>query len=436
MQCIDRLLKFFCTDIVRVFSLNAVATLVRMIAGFVSVKVVATIIGPAGIALLGQLNNFSTVLLGIANGGIQNGVTKYIAESREEVSKVKSLLSNALNITLFFSFCVALVLILFNKKISNLILFSPDYDYVFIIFGFTIILYTLNILLISILNGFKEFKRYVYINISSTIIGLLFSVILVLCFGLPGALINAVTYQSVVFFVTLCMCRKCPWLTKANFVGRYDKNVVKKYLSYSLMALTTLAVVPVSQMLLRWYVISEISIVEAGWWESMNRISNMYLTVITTSFSVYYLPRLSEIQDKRELRCEIFKCYKVILPMLICATMIIYALRNYIILLLFTPEFSPMSDLFIWQLLGDLFKIASWLLAFLMLAKAKTIAFISSEIISSLLFVGLGFLFMRWNGTVGITQAYMVNYILYLVAMIIIFRDILFAKKDEEPQNN
>ena len=423
-------------DIIRVFSLNAIATLVRMLAGIVSVKVVAVIIGPAGIALLGQLNNFSAIILGGANGGIHNGVTKYIAESRDEVSKVKDLLSNALKITLFFSSCVALVLILFNKKISNLILLSPNYDYVFIIFGFTLILYTLNILLISILNGFKEFKRYVFINISSTIIGLLFSVILVLYFGLPGALINAVTYQSVVFFVTLWLCRRCSWLSWGNFCGSYNKEVVRKYFGYSLMTLTTLAVVPMSQMLLRGYVISEISITEAGWWEAMNRISNMYLTVITTSFSVYYLPRLSEIQDKYELKREIFGCYKIIMPMLLCATIAIYALRHVIIWGLFTPDFSPMENMFLWQLLGDLFKIASWLLAFLMLAKAKTIAFISSEIISSLLFVGLGFLFMRWNGTVGITQAYMVNYILYLVAMIIIFRDILFAQRNETAQIN
>lgn len=71
---------------------------------------------------------------------------------------------------------------------------------------------------------------------------------------------------------------------------------------YTLMALTTAATVPVSQMLLRGYVISEISPVEAGWWEGMNRISHMYLMVITSSFSVYYLPRLSELKDSVEIK--------------------------------------------------------------------------------------------------------------------------------------
>ena len=52
---LTRIKKIIATDLVKVTSLNAVATLVRMLTGFISVKVVAVLIGPAGVALLGQL---------------------------------------------------------------------------------------------------------------------------------------------------------------------------------------------------------------------------------------------------------------------------------------------------------------------------------------------------------------------------------------------
>ena len=179
-------------------------------------------------------------------------------------------------------------------------------------------------------------------------------------------------------------------------------------------------------MLLRGYVISQISATEAGWWEAMNRISNMYLMVITTSFTVYYLPRLSEITDKRELRSEIFRSYKVIIPCLLGGFALIYLLRFVVIHLLFTPDFLPMENLFAWQLAGDFFKITSWLLAFLMVAKAMTRWFVTTEVVFSLLFVGLGLLFMQMNGVVGITQAYFVNYVVYLAFMVYLFRNLLF----------
>lgn len=412
-------------DIVKVFSFNAISTLVRMLTGLISVKVVASIIGPCGIALLGQLNNFSTILLGVANGGINSGITKYVAEYKEDESAIKKILSNALQITLFFTFIVSLGLIILHNQLSRLVMLSDEYGYVFLIFGFTIFLYTLNTLLISILNGYKEFKRYVIVNISGTIVGLLFTICFVFSMGLKGALISAVSYQSVVFFVTFWICRKAPWLSVIYYRERLDRKILRRFLNYSAMTLVSLSVVPVSQMLLRGYVISEISMTEAGWWEAMNRISNVYLMVITTSFSIYYLPRLSEIKEISELRYEIFKCYKVIIPILLSGLTLVYLLRHFVVMILFSPDFYPMEILFIWQLLGDFFKISSWLLAFLMVAKSMTKTFIATEVVFSGLFVVLGYLFMNLNGVVGITQAYFVNYVIYTVCMVVIFRKII-----------
>lgn len=413
-------------DLVKVFSFTALSTLVRMLTGLVSVKVVASIIGPAGVALVGQLNNFATIALSLSTGGINNGITKYIAEYKDDEEKVKDCLSTALRITMICSLVMAVFLVLFHAYLSRYIMLSPDYGYVFVIFGFTILFYALNMGLASIINGFKEFKRYVKINIAGSLFGLVFTLSLVFTWQLKGALISAVTFQSIMFFISLWMVRKLPWLRWSYFRNKLNPDLAKRYLRYSLMTFTTAATLPISQMLLRGYVISQISATEAGWWEAMNRISNMYLMVITTSFTVYYLPRLSEITDKRELRSEIFRSYKVIIPCLLGGFALIYLLRFVVIHLLFTPDFLPMENLFAWQLAGDFFKITSWLLAFLMVAKAMTRWFVTTEVVFSLLFVGLGFLFMQMNGVVGITQAYFVNYVVYLAFMVYLFRNLLF----------
>ena len=410
----------------KVFTLTSMSTLVKMLTGLVSVKIIAAIIGPTGVALLGQLHNFTTIVMSLSCGGINNGITKYIAECRDNPDEVRSLLSTGLRIIVGCSLVVGILLILLHSFLSNYVMLSPDYGYVFIILGFTILLYALNMMLTSIINGYKEFKKYVKINIANSIVGLIFSLFFVLTLGLDGALISAVTYQSVMFFVTLWMIRKLPWLRWDYFKKRIELRVSKKYFHYTLMALTSTATVPVSQMLLRGYVISQISSVEAGWWEAMNRISNMYLMIITTSFSVYYLPRLSELKEILALRREIFKTYKVIVPILIISFSIIYLLRFVIVRVLFTSEFLPMENLFLWQLIGDFFKICSWLLAFLMVAKSMVKAFVTTEIFFALTFVGMGFLFMQWNGVIGITQAYFCNYVIYMICMIIMFRKILF----------
>ena len=318
--------RYIKTDIVKVFTLNAVSTLVHMCTGLISIKVVANIIGPSGIAILGQLNNLNVMLQGLAAGGIRSGVTKFIAENKEDKEKVRKYIGNAFRVSLMFTFIISLICILGNDILSEKVMLSPDYGYVFIVLGFTIFLFTLNSLLISILNGFKEFRKYVIVNISSSIVSLIFSVTLCLLWGLKGAMINAVTFQSVVLVVTIFQCRKCHWFSRFYFFVPRDNAIIKQYAQYTLMTLTSLCIVPVVQMFLRGYVISEISAIEAGWWEGMNRISSVYLSVITTSLSVYILPRLSEIVDKWELKQEIIKCYKFIMPLLLVCILCMYNL--------------------------------------------------------------------------------------------------------------
>lgn len=422
----NQLLRLGKEDIIKVFSFTAISTLVRMLTGLISVKIVSTIIGPAGIALLGQLNNFTSIVMTGACGGINSGVTKYVAEHKENPSMTQRLISTAFRINICCSFLIGIIILFFHTYFSTLILNTPNYGYIFILFGSTLFLYALNMLLASILNGFKEFKRFVKVNISGSILGLLFTLSLVFSLGLKGAMISAVTFQSVMFFVSIYMVRKLPWLTKSYFKQKFDCEIAKRYFKYTLMTFVSAATIPVSQLILRSYVISEISPIQAGWWEAMNRLSNVYLMVVTSSFGVYYLPRLSELSTRKELRSEIFKAYKLILPILLVGLLLIYLFRIFIIRTLFSDDFLPMNQLFAWQLIGDFLKIFSWLLSYLMLAKSMTKTYIVTEIVFASLFVLLGFIFIHISGIVGLTQAYTLLQFLYCITMLSIFRKIVF----------
>ena len=234
--------KFFKADIVKVFSLTSISTLIKMLTGLVSVKVVAVIIGPAGIALLGQLNNFSTIVLNLSSVGINNGVTKYISEFKEDESQINKLISTAFKITIWGALFCGIVMIVIHDYLSVTILHSKEFGYVFVIFGLSILFYAVNNLLVSILNGYKEFKRYVKINIFASLFGLVFTLLLVLFLKLDGALIGAVTFQSVMLIVTFFMIRKLPWMSKENFLRKIDSATVKKYIQYSLMTIVSVAI--------------------------------------------------------------------------------------------------------------------------------------------------------------------------------------------------
>jgi PST family polysaccharide transporter len=194
------------------------------------------------------------------------------------------------------------------------------------------------------------------------------------------------------------------------------------------MAIITAIAVPVSQILLRNLLIAEVSIEGAGYWQGMMKVSDGYLLLIVTSLSTYYLPKLASLKTDKDLQKEIFSGYKIILPSVLFGCIVIYYMRFFIIKLLYTPSFTPMESLFFWQLVGDFFKMAAWILSYLMLAKAMIKIFIITEIVFTILYVGLGYIFVHYFNLQGITMAFALNYIIYFLTMLFLFRRLIFKK--------
>lgn len=397
--------------------LSFIATAIKMLSMLAINKAVAVFIGPTGLALIGQFQNFTQLGMTVAQGGINAGVTKYTAEYGRESDQLRVLFSTAFKISFLCSIAFGFTSILFSKLFSDYFLDTVEYSYVFVIFGISLPLFVLNQLLLSIVNGLKEVKVFIGANISQSVYGLIFTSILVIFFGLDGALIAMVTNQSVILLVVLWMLRKHAVIRWQLFKSEYSREEGGKLFRYSAMALTTAAMVPVSHLLVRNYIGDTLGWEQAGYWQAIWYISTIYLMVVTTALSIYYLPRLSEISDIAEIRSELFSGYKIILPVVSLMAVAIYFCKDLIVWLLFTEEFEPIKELFVWQLIGDVIKLAAWLLSYLMLAKAMVRYLVVTEILFSILFVVLSILFVQRYGLIGVTYAFALNYTIYFLVM-------------------
>ncbi len=395
--------------------LSAISTIIKVIAGFVSIKVVAVYVGPSGLALIGQMQNFISMMSSVASAGVNSGVVKYTAEHYEDEQIKQKIWSSALKISLVLIIPMAIGIIFLADFISMQLLNTAEYSSIFMVFAITVIFFVLNGLLTSILNGQKEIKKLTILNIVGSLFGLAVTILLVTQYELYGALIAGIVSQSIVFFITLAFVLKSSWFKLSMFLGSMDKEYRNKLLKYSLMTITYIITSSLSQIYIRHYLGANIGWDEAGYWQAIWRISETYLMLITTTLTIYYLPKLSSIQDKVELRKELLYGYKIIMPIVIVMALGIYIFRDFIISILFSEAFSPMAQLFFYQLIGDVIKIAAWLLGFIMVAKAMTRLSIFSEIFFACSFVGFVVLFVNIYGLIGVTIAFMVNYLIYMI---------------------
>lgn len=409
-------------NLIRTSLLSVISTFFRLLSALVINKAIATFIGPTGLALIGQFQNFTQIALVLAQGGINNGVVKYNAELISENKDITILNSTAIRISLLSSLFIGFLMAIFSNYLSDYIFNSPNYSYVFIVFGITIFFFVINQLLLSILNGLKEIRLFIGVNISQSIYSLIFTSLAILTYGLVGALIAMVTNQSIIFITVVWRLRKHPIISLRLFNANYDKKIANKLFKYSVMALTSILTVPLTNFILRNYIGNVIGWSQAGYWQAIWYISSMYLMVITTALNIYYLPRLSEIKDKKEIKKELLNGYVLIIPFIVLLTLGIFFLKEYIVLILFNKDFYPMLELFKWQLVGDVIKISAWLLSYIMLAKAMTKEFIITEILFSMLFVIVSLIYINVFGLIGVTYGYATNYIIYFIVMFLIFR--------------
>lgn len=394
-------------------ALNGIAVLIKTATMFLLNKLLAVYVGPSGYAAIGQFQNFIQIVTTFAGGAINTAVVKYTAEYHESESKQRLVWKTAGSIVLIFSIIVAILVLILQKQLSISILKSTEYQSIFIWFATFLIFFNLNALFLAILNGKKEILRLVIANISGSIFSLLVTGLLAFKLGLYGVLVALSINQSIIFLVTLFLCYKSNWFKVSYLFGKIDKQLSRKFIGYVLMALTSTLCVPLSQMLIRNYIGNEFGIDYAGYWEAMIKLSGAYLMLITTTLSVYYLPRLSELKDRTSIKKEVNLGYKFIFPVAILGATAVYLLKDFIIPLLFSDSFMPMRELFLWQMGGDVLKIGSWLLGYLMLSKAMTKLYIVTEIFASISLVVLTYIFTKVMGYQGLSFAYFINYALY-----------------------
>lgn len=401
-------------SLIRTSALNGVAVAVRMATALVLNKILALLVGPAGYAIIGQFQNVLSVVITFATGAVNTGVTKATAQYHEDTVRQIRLWRTAATVVLACSVGIAILLALFSEYLAQALLGDEDLQSVLVWTSLGLVPISLNALLLAILNGLKDVKRYIICNIAGSILSLFLTGILAWRYGLEGALIALSLNQAVIVLVTIWQVRSCDWYRPREWIGAIDKAELRGLGGFALMAATTALVGPLSQLFVRQVLIDRFGIESAGYWDAMWRISTIYLAFITTTLTLYYLPRIAEIRSWPEMSNELIYVLARVTPVAVALSLTIYILRDFITIALFSRDFEPMAQLFAWQLTGDVLKITAWIFAFLMIGRGLFLAFILTEILTGAVFIASVLYFTKIFGLEGVAVAHCFNYGVYL----------------------
>ena len=400
---------------------------VKVLSGVVAGKVVAEFLGPAGYALTGNLRNFLTSVDTFSTLGVQNGIIKYVAENEKNEVRLHRILSTVF-ISIFAMALLMSVALFFSAGYLNETIFgrSSEYAWVFKVLAFTLPWHAGNIIFMAVINGLGKFKEVIAINMAGNVLGLGISCLLIWQLHIPGALLGLIITPALLFVFSFYRVYRqfkgFTFLKRKNF----DGNIIRRLLSYSLMSVVTAILGPIIFITIRNTIVTKSGIDAAGLWEAINRISFFSMMFVTTLLTVYFLPKLSTASDNSETRGVFFSYFKAILPIFMAGCIAIYFLRGFIIRVMLSKDFLPMRELFFWQMVGDVFKVASLILGYQFFAKKMTRAFITTEIISFAVLYFSSICFIDIYGAEGAVMAHAFTYAVYFLVLCVWFRKILF----------
>lgn len=408
-------------NLLRTSFLSALAVLTKLATSVFLNKILAVYVGPSGYGVIGQLQSLISIATTFASGAVNTGVTKYTAEHAGDAQRQRAIWATAGTLGLICTGLPALVFLFAHEPLSRWLLGSAEHSHVLIWLAFALPLLVLNGLLLAILNGRKAVSTFVAANIGGSLIGAAVAAALVVAAGLSGALIALAIGQAIACGWTAWLARRALQLRWRDLAGRLDRGIARSLGGFALMAATSALLAPLSHMIIRERLASLLGWEGAGLWQAMWKISETHLLLLTSTLSVYFLPRFSEISDGAELRREVLKGYRFVIPVVAVSASALYLLREPLVTALLSAQFLPLVDVLGIQLVGDALKICSWVMAFTMVSHAQTRTFVITELVFTGLLVALTLALTPRFGLQGAAAAYALTYAAYGIAMYRVF---------------
>jgi PST family polysaccharide transporter len=407
--------------------LSGLSTGISLIARLISTKIVAIYLGTNGMFLLGQLKDFLRLSNTISSFGIENGIIKYTSEYEKQETELKGVIGTSFKINFFSAVFVSGLILIFKERVSDFLQINFDQNFYFLILIISVISASINTCFLSIYNGLKKIELYVLINIFSNVLSAALIILLVLKMKIIGAFYALALNQILSLLINILFYLyfkpfKIKWILES-----FLKENLKKLSKFSIMAIAGPSCLIISTFIIRDHIYNEFGSDYAGSWEAMWRISAIYLLFLITTFKFYLIPTFSKVNDNK-LKSEVFKIWKVTIPIIILITVAVYMTRNIIIDLLLSKEFILINVIIFFHLLGDIIKINCWVLGNIMISKADTKSFVFFQLEWSTLFILFSYLFIEMYGFVGVSISYLVTYVIHFGLLNLYYRKLLWVK--------
>lgn len=410
--------------LLQVTGFNSLSVFIKLISSFIVSKLTAVLLGTQGITIIGNLRNILSIGQNISVLGLQNAVVKYTGESQSDEDEFNVFISTLFCILLMVSSIVFITIYGFSVQLSDYIFNTAEYHFVFKWLAILLPLHALNVYLNSILKGIEQFKKVIQINILTHVLNVLLFSYCIYAYDLAGALMAVIIVPSASFAFTVVLASKYFNFWSNIKLKHFSKQYLSNFGEYALMTLVSAISFPLVYLGIRLYLNDNISLNAAGYWEMNFRVSTFYLVFMQSLLQLYILPKLVSAKGQSEFRTIVLTFYKQVMPLFAIGLLIVFLLREYVILIVSSDEFLPSASLLGWQIVADFFRVLALVMVYQFHAKKMFWRYVITDM---LLAIGLYFsviVLVPYFGLKGVVVGHAIVYVLYFIIILMVFRKV------------
>lgn len=405
-----------------------------ILASIVNAKIMAIILGPQGIGILSILqsifNSVSTLFgMGIASSGVRQVAAAKASGDQAKLALIQKSVWLAANI---LGLIGALVIVILHVPIARISFSSTQYIGLIPWLGLGVWASIIAGSQTAFLNGLRRIGDLARINISGAFIGMIIGITAVWRMGTSGVPLIIIGSPIVTLIVSFLYVRKMALVkikVSLSDIVRPMSDLFRLGLVFMLTGFMQVG----TQYVVRIIITRNLSLAATGQFQAAWNISMMYLGFVLTAMGVDYYPRLTTIaKDNSSVNATVNEQTRVAILLAGPVILGMLTLSPLVIRLLYTGAFGSAVDILHWQLMGDLFKVASWALGYILLAQARGRAFFIVE-----LSWNFSYLFLVWGGIriwglAATGTAFLLSYLLYFFLLwLIVSRITNFAWSKE-----
>lgn len=381
-------------------------------------KVLAVLLGPTGVGLLSIYNSLQGVVGTAAGLGMGSSGVRQIASVKgeeQELSRVRRVLLAAHVVQ---GALAMLGVWLLRAPISEWLFGDRSYSTEVGLIGLTILLTLLGTAQTALLQGMRRIGDLGLVTVLSALGGTIAGLTAVWFYGEPGLIWFVVVQPLATIVIAMRYTRRLPKPTATRPSVRETwgvwKPMAKLGAAFMLGGLATAATL----LLVRGLITQELGLEAAGQFAAAWGITMTYVGFLLGAMAADYYPRLTEVINDRAAATRLMNDQAQLgLAIGGPVLLLLIGLAPWAVTLLYSAEFAPAAELLQWQTVGNVFKLASWALAFSIVAAARSKTFFLMELGFNIVFLAMIWFLLPALGLQVTAIAFLAGYIVYFATV-------------------